>query len=112
MVEKMKIFISYSHKDAKYTSKLLDAIMKLERDGKANIWIDQRRLKAGERFDDEIEKQIAVADIFLLLLSENFWASDYIRNHEFPAIQDRYRKDSIKIIPIILRDAAHLLNYE
>ncbi len=108
----MKIFISYSHKDAKYTSKLLDAIMKLERDGKANIWIDQRRLKAGERFDDEIEKQIAVADIFLLLLSENFWASDYIRNHEFPAIQDRYRKDSIKIIPIILRDAAHLLNYE
>lgn len=108
----MKIFISYSHKDAKYTSKLLDAIMKLERDGKANIWIDQRRLKAGERFDDEIEKQIGVADIFLLLLSENFWASDYIRNHEFPAIQDRYRKDSIKIIPIILRDAAHLLNYE
>ncbi len=112
MVEKMKIFISYSHKDAKYTSKLLDAIMKLERDGKANIWVDQRRLKAGERFDDEIEKQIATSDIFLLLLSENFWASEYIRNHEFPAIQEKYRKGSIKIIPIILRDVAHLLNYE
>jgi len=108
----MKIFISYSHQDAKYTSKLLHAITKLEIDGKANIWIDQQRLKAGERFDDEIEKQIATSDIFLLLLSENFWASEYIRNHEFPAIQDRYRKDSIKIIPIVLRDVAHLLNYE
>lgn len=112
MAKKMKIFISYSHQDAKYASKLLDAIMKLEQDGKANIWVDQRRLKAGERFDEEIEKQIATTDIFLLLLSENFWASDYIREQEFPAIQEKYRKDSIKIIPLVLRDAAHLLNYE
>lgn len=106
-----KIFISYSRKDTQYKNKLLYAITKLEIDGKANIWIDQRRLKAGDRFDEEIEKQIATSDIFLLLLSENFWASEYILNHEFPAIQDRYRKDSIKIIPIVLRDAAHLLNH-
>lgn len=107
----MKIFISYSRKDTQYKNKLLHAITKLEIDGKANIWVDQRKLKVGDRFDEEIEKQIATSDIFLLLLSENFWASEYIQNHEFPAIQHRYRKDSIKIIPIVLRDAAHLMNY-
>lgn len=108
----MKIFISYSRKDKIYKDRLLKSLSKLEEDGIAQIFVDERKIKAGDRFDEIIEKEILKSDIFLLLLSENFWSSDYIKVHELPEIQTRYRKDNIRIIPIVLTDTKNLFEYE
>ena len=94
----MKIFISYSRKDKIYKDRLLSSILKLQEDGISSIWVDERKLKIGDEFDDKIQEAINTSDIFLLLLSENFWASSYIQRYELPAIQKKYRKDKIKII--------------
>jgi len=108
----MKIFISYSRKDKIYKDRLLSSITKLQDDGLSIIWVDERKLKPGEKFDDKIQEAINTSDIFLLLLSENFWYSHYIKIHELPAIQERYRKDKIKIIPIILKSTKDLFEYD
>lgn len=108
----MKIFISYSRKDKIYKDRLLSSILKLQEDGISSIWVDERKLKSGDEFDDKIQESINTSDIFLLLLSENFWNSDYIKIHELPAIQERYRKDKIKIIPIILKSTKDLFEYD
>ena len=108
----MKIFISYSRKDKIYKDRLISSITKLQDDGLSIIWVDERKLKSGDEFDDKIQEAINISDIFLLLLSENFWNSNYIKIHELPAIQERYRKDKIKIIPIILKSTKDLFEYE
>ncbi|MDY3205524.1 MAG: TIR domain-containing protein [Arcobacter sp.] len=108
----MKIFISYSRKDKIYKDRLLSSILKLQKDGISSIWVDERKLKSGDEFDDKIQESINTSDIFLLLLSENFWNSDYIKIHELPVIQERYRKDKIKIIPIILKNTKDLFEYD
>ena len=82
----MKIFLSYSTKDYHYKDEIKTTLSKLERDGKIELWIDEKKLKAGEKFDKVIEVEIKRADMFLLLLSRNFWASDYIQTYELPLI--------------------------
>lgn len=107
----MKIFISYSRKDKIYKNRLLSSLSKLEEDRIAQIWVDDRKLRVGDGIDDVIEKELLTSDIFVLLLSENFWNSDYIKIHEFPEIQKRHRKDNCRIIPIVLKDTKDLLEY-
>ena len=108
----MKIFISYSRKDKIYKDRLLSSILKLQEDGISSIWVDERKLKIGDEFDDKIQEAINTSDIFLLLLSENFWASPYIKTYELPVIQKIYRKDKVKIIPIVLKSTKDLFEYD
>lgn len=108
----MKIFVSYSRKDTIYKDRLISSILKLKDDGISSIWIDERKIKPGDEFDDEIQEAINTSDIFLLLLSENFWTSPYIQRYELPAIQKKYKKDKVKIIPIVLKSTKDLFEYE
>jgi hypothetical protein len=107
----MKIFISYSRKDKKYKDKLIKSILKLEEDNLAKIFLDERKIKLGDGIDDVILKELLSSDIFILLISGNFWDSEYIRNHEYPFIQKRYKEDNCRIIPIVLKDTKDLLEH-
>ncbi|NOZ91432.1 MAG: toll/interleukin-1 receptor domain-containing protein [Epsilonproteobacteria bacterium] len=108
----MNIFLSYSTQDHHYKDEIKTTLSKLERDGKIRLWIDEKKLKAGEKFDTVIETEIKKADMFLLLLSRNFWASDYIQKYELPLILERYRANEALIIPIVLHDTFDLLGYD
>ena len=97
-----KIFVSYSHRDKTYIreNSLLGFLRGLENDG-AEFWWDQR-MTAGDTWDDEIRGQLLKADIALVLVSQWFLDSQYIRNVEVRAFLHRMREEALLIFPVIL----------
>ncbi len=73
----IKIFVSYSHQDAKYLAKdsLLGYLKGLEYEQIA-FWTD-RQIRTGEPWDAVIKSRIQEADIALVLVSQGFLDSKY-----------------------------------
>ncbi len=99
----VKLFISYAHEDIEYKKKLEIAFAVQKRNNKVKIWSDQEIL-AGSNGDNEIEIQLKQANIIVLLLSPDFFNSDYIRNKELPIVNQRHEQKTVKVIPILLRE--------
>jgi TIR domain len=97
----LKVFISYSHKDEKMLERMGEHLSSLVFDGLIQIWKD-REIDAGDDWEEEINKEIAAADIILLLVSASFLASPYCRKELLSAIELRGIGKSLPI-PIILR---------
>jgi hypothetical protein len=93
-----RIFISYSKHDLKYKVELEKHFSALKRDGVVETWSDVQ-IQGGDNWDDDIRKQLDLADIVLLLLSPDFMATDYIWNVE---IAEAKRRDKL-ILPVFLR---------
>ena len=99
----VSIMVSYSHADAAYVEEsrgsLLSYLRALEREN-VTFWWD-RRLRAGDIWDGEIEKQLQRADIALVLVSQAFLNSSYCRKEARAFIQRR-RDGGLRILPVIL----------
>ena len=92
-----KIFISYSHADEKWKDRLrefLDVEVMLNN---LIVW-DDREIRTGEEWNEDIEKAILDSDIALLLVTTHFLKSSFIQNYEIPFI----KKKNLKIMPIII----------
>lgn len=101
---KPKIFISYSHKDEKIKNDLVTHLYALKASDKVEIF-DTMSISPGQEWSSTIQKEIAEADIILLLISSDFLASDYIINQELPAILKRHEEKGQVVIPVIARPA-------
>ncbi|MEM7117952.1 MAG: TIR domain-containing protein, partial [Chloroflexota bacterium] len=96
------VFISYTRNDKETKEKLIDHLSALKwTDTNMNVFIDGY-LKAGDKWEETIFKEIQKADMFVLLVSKKFLTSSFIQNKELPAILERHRKTKARIIPIIL----------
>ena len=100
-----KIFISYSHQDEQWKDLLQSHLGVLEKQGKLSIW-DDRQIKTGDDWLAEIEKSLATADIAILLISRHFLTSDFILNKEVPQLMQRWEKQGLRIIPVIISPCA------
>jgi len=101
-VSKLNLFISYSHADEDLKNELDKHLIMLKRSGKIEVWND-RQLVPGQEWDDEIKKELAAADIILLLISADFNNSDYIWNKELSSALKRHEENTACVVPIILR---------
>ncbi len=100
---KLRVFFSYSHKDELYRNELENHCAMLKRSGRIETWHD-RKIVAGEVWDDKIKDQLQQADIVLLMISADFLNSDYIWEHELGIIRKRLEKqDGLRVIPIFTR---------
>ena len=97
----MRIFISYSHKDQAALERLHTHLAPLRDEGLIDTWFD-RRILAGERIDAEIDKELEACDLFLMLVSPDFLASDYCVNREMRRALERHRDDAAHVVPIIV----------
>ena len=97
-----KVFISYSHADKAYKDKLEAAFAVQVKTGKVTLWSDQD-IPPGATWEKELMDNLNEADIIILLLSADFFASDYIWEVELPIIQQRYEDGSAKVFPILIR---------
>ena len=97
----MKVFISYSHKDSEALERLHTHLALLRSEGLIDTWYD-RQILAGERIDEEIGRELESCDLFLLLVSPDFLASDYCVNHEMRRALERHRDNEAHVIPIIV----------
>ncbi len=97
-----KVFISYAHKDEDFKEELEDHLSMLKRDELISIWHD-RKIDAGNRWKNEIDKNLEASDIILFLISSRFLGSDYCMDVEVSRAMEKEREGSARLIPIIVR---------
>ena len=109
-MEPIQIFVSYSHADKRWvdpkdTHTLIPWLQKILKSQNVTLWHDSHQdigLQPGDRFSEEIERQIDRSQAALLLISWDFLYSDFIRDIELPRILDREQWQEMIVIPILL----------
>ena len=102
----LEIFVSYSHHDNAWRERLFDEYLRTTF-GDCRVWTDAQ-IRAGEQWNDEIERRLNSSCVAVLLVSERFLKSKFIMEREFPTILARSRSAALRVvwIPIaIQRDA-------
>ncbi|HXT19458.1 MAG TPA: toll/interleukin-1 receptor domain-containing protein [Thermoanaerobaculia bacterium] len=79
------VFISYSRKDADWLVKLRKYLQPLEEKGLLRIW-DDTQIKPGAQWLEEIRESLGRARVAVLLVSQNFLTSEFIREKELPEL--------------------------
>lgn len=98
----LELFYSYSHKDKKLRDKLDNHLSLLQRQGFINEWHD-RMIEAGDDWESEIDEHLESAHLILLLVSDDFIASDYCYSIEMNRALERHGQEEARVIPVILR---------
>jgi hypothetical protein len=98
----ISLFYSYSHRDEVLRSELEAHLSFLRRSKLIAEWPD-RMIGAGDEWKGEIDRQLAEADIILLLVSADFIASDYCWGEEMAKTLARHQLGEARVIPVILR---------
>lgn len=99
------IFISYSHADEVWKELVVTHL-----GGVATLdaW-DDRRIGAGTDWRSEIESALAAASAAVLLISADFLSSEFINDVELPALFARRARQGVRVIPLVLRPCAWLI---
>lgn len=105
MEEKHSIFISYSHKDAKWLELVKTHMKPLERYYGIDEWDDQK-LRTSDKWKEEISKALNNATIAVLLFSANFMASDFIINNELQPLLKNASDGGVRIMPVMVSPCA------
>jgi hypothetical protein len=105
------IFISYAHADepekpadgeVQWLSFVMRFLNPAVKSGIFDVWAD-RRIAGGADWPPEIEEKLRTCDIFVLLVSANSMASDYIVDKEIKIIRERQaRGEPIHFYPLLL----------
>jgi hypothetical protein len=100
-----KIFISYSHKDAIWLQRVRVHLKRLERHFAIEAW-DDTHITPGSIWKEEIKRAIASCRVAVLLISEDFIASEFIDTAEIPPLLIAAREDGAVILPLVLKPSS------
>lgn len=79
------VFISYSHKDAKWLEKLKQFLRPLEEQDLIRVW-DDTEIRPGADWLADIRKALESARVAVFLVTQNFLDSPFIRDKELPVL--------------------------
>lgn len=99
---RLKVFLSYSHKDETFKEELDEHLSSLKRKEIIEVWND-RKIVAGTSWENDIFDNLREADLILCLLSSSFLASNFCMEKEFKIAIERHKKNEAIIIPIVIR---------
>ena len=98
--EPIRVFVSYSHRDARHKEDLESFVAGLDRRG-FTFWSDER-IETGERWDERIRSEISRSDIALVLVSQAFLNSSYCREVEVAEFLEKRKRDGMVVYPVVL----------
>jgi formylglycine-generating enzyme required for sulfatase activity len=98
----LNTFIIYAREDKDALLELKKQLIPLERSRQISVWYDGE-IVPGEEWEKRIKTQLETADIILLLLSSDFFASDYIEKEELRAALARHERAEAVVAPVIVR---------
>jgi GTPase SAR1 family protein len=101
----VRVFVSYAHDDERQL-KRLDAILDvLEQQHGLASWRD-RRLIAGDEWDEEIRRRLEEMDIFLFIASQASLVRPYIKDPELRRARERRKAGEVEIASVKLEPCA------
>lgn len=89
----VRLFVSYSHRDEKYLEELRKY---LDVDRRLDLWSDER-IEAGQEWRSQIRDALAQADAAILLVSQDFLSSEFIRSHELPTLLESVKSRRLRL---------------
>jgi len=98
---KLKLFLSYSHKDARLRDVFRENLALLEADGLITPWYDGQILPSAE-WDKEIRRELQEADVVVFLVSTAFLGSKYVRGVEMASALKRRAAGDAELVAVIL----------
>lgn len=98
----VEIFCSYAHEDEVWLRKLETHLILLKRQGLISLWHD-RLIVPGTDWARTIDTYLETASVILLLVSADFFASDYCYGIEMKRALERQEVGEARIIPILVR---------
>lgn len=102
-------FLSYSHKDKHWQQVIQNIFAPLHKTGQFT-YFDDNDIDAGSSWKKRIIDAIANANVAILLISNNFFNSEFINENELPRIFDAHKKCKLEVIPVMVEhiDENHL----
>jgi hypothetical protein len=94
-------FISYAHEDHETLIELQKHLKPIERGFGIKFWAD-KRIVAGDYWRTEIAEAILRAEVHVLIVTPAFFDSDFIWEHELPAIHKKYEAGDL-VLPVIAK---------
>jgi hypothetical protein len=96
------VFVSYCHADETLKNELIKHLTPLKRLNLISDWHD-RKIVAGDKWGEEISKNLESSNIILLLVSIDFINSKYCYDIEMDRALERSAEKGCVVIPVILR---------
>lgn len=103
-VKSLNIFISYSHKNMRYKDKLLTSLEALRQSYNIEPWHDGK-INAGGDIDENVKEELEKAQIVLLIVTDNFIASQYCMKIELEKAVERQNKGLAIVIPVMFQES-------
>ena len=97
------MFVSYSQADRAWVERLKRMMAPLLRGGgqELRLW-DDSRIEAGMKWREEIETALAAAKVALLLVSDDFLASEFVMGEEVPVLLAAAEAEGVTVLWVSL----------
>lgn len=110
-MNKISVFVSYSHEDIKYIDKFKESLA----DNKnIELWTDEH-IKVGDKFNKKIYNQIKKSDIIIFFISMNLMnrSYSYVKDIEIPLALIENRRRNIQLIALLIdKDSYNTIYYQ
>ena len=100
------VFFSYCREDSRWLKELKTSLAGIENEVRLNVWDDSRISPASE-WRREIDEALSTAAAAVLLLSPDFFASEFISKSELPPLLEAARRGELKLFSVIVSPCAH-----